>query len=160
MGLMEHAQELTSRAAASDALADFLCGYPPYALPDREGFLTTDRSGALCCGIYVHYQNDRSVKSLFEKALLHLMQGTAYELMSAFEYVRLCKASEWRGSAPFTLSPECSAALKQILDSRKAELEQYKDLPEFGGALPGGAWDYIRNVEELLERDHGRSLWE
>lgn len=160
MDLKEYTYELASRAVANNAFVAFLCGYPPYTLPDREGFLTTDRSGVLSCGIYALYKSDSSIKALFEKALLHLMQGSAYELMSAFEYVWRCKVSEWRGSAPFSLSPECSAALKQSLDSRKAELKQYRDLPEFGGGLPGGAWDYVRNAEDLIERDHGRSLWD
>lgn len=160
MGLTEHTQKLTSQAVLNNALADLLCGYPPYAIPDREGLYTTDRSGVLYCGICNYYHSDRSVKVLFEKALLHLMQGSAFELMSAFEYVRLCKASEWRGSAPFTLSSECAASLKQIVNSRRAELEQYKELPEFGSVLPSGAWDYIRNMEALLVRQYGRSLWD
>ena len=159
MKLTEYTSQLILKAMADNAFRNLLCGLPPYAIPDREGCLTTDRIAVLT-GIYSCYESDSSVKAIFEQTLLQLLQGSTFDVMTAFDYIWRCKMCEIRGTAPFALATECIAALRQTLDRRRNELVQYKDRPEFGSTLPGGALEYTQNIAALLTADSGRSLWD
>ena len=158
--MSEYVCQKITVALKNDAFCDFLCGYHPYAIPDREGISQTDRGVLLYCGIYHYFESDNTIKTVFENTLCKLMRGSTYELLTAFEYIWRCKISEQRNTAPFSIDPQCVAVLKQAIAGHRAELERCKEQPEFGATLPGGSWDYIQNIVALYKAEYGRSMWD
>ena len=158
--MSEYVRKQIVTALKNDAFSDLLCGYPPYVIPDRDGFSHTDRGSLLYSGIYLYFESDNAIKTVFENTLHTLMRGSTYELLTAFEYIWRCKISEQRNTAPFSITPKCVAALQQALAGHRSELELYKELPEFGAALPGGSWDYVQNIAAHYKAEFGKSMWD
>ena len=81
MSMIEYANQKMSLAIQTDSFCDFLCGYNSFAIPDRDGFCFTDRSGILYSCVFRTYEKDESISEIFSKSLLTLLEGNMFEFM-------------------------------------------------------------------------------
>lgn len=142
-------------AIENNELKLFLEGKGKYNIQDQEG-LSNDYSAALVEGIYALYDEQESIKSIYETTLIDMMNSVVKELLYAYNYINLQIKMEKRGIAPFTLPVELYKDLKQKISEKKEELANFRDIPEFGSSLQNGAYEFIENMENITEEYYGR----
>ncbi len=140
--------------ASNKDLNGLLIGEEGFFFENRGIPGTHDYGVVLYSGIYPYYESDHEIKNLFEEALLHLLQGTDYNLLVAFEYAWRQRSCELRGSAPFAIDNACVEALKDEIKKREESLKLYKEYYYWGGSLKEGAFEYIRNILKSINEEY------
>ena len=140
-------------------LKEFLIGDGDYNIPSREGFFT-DFSSALYMGIYECYKKNpnSNINILFEKEIINMLKGNPFEVMCAFDYCWRQISSEEKGTAPFSLSENCIKNIRESILAKRDLLMKYKEYSQFGSNLEKGAFQYVENIDRMLDNEFGRKI--
>lgn len=140
-------------------LRQFLMGKGIYRIPSREGGFS-DLSTALYSGIYEYYNlyPEKRINILFENEIINMLNGNNFEIMCAFDYCWRQIVCEERKTAPFNLSEQCIINIKRIIMEKQEVLKTYKEYSEFGGHLENGAYQYVQNIDKMVENEYGRKI--
>lgn len=146
-------------ALNNNELREYLKGSGMYRIVSREGSFS-DLSAALYSGIYEYYKlyPEKGINILFEKEIIHMLDGNSFEIMCAFEYCWRQIICEERKTAPFKLSNQCILNIKKSMIENKDILSAYKEYAEFGGHLESGAYQYVQNIDKMIESEYGRKI--
>lgn len=148
--------DILNRALEDNKFEDFLLGKGTYMVPSREGYVT-DRSAVMHSGVYKKYLEDPAIKEKFENAIIAFLNGSEYELLTAFDYIRIQMTSEANKVAPFEINRQLYEATRRTIIANADKLKQYRH-NDFGGRLQDGAYQYINNVNNALEENFGTHL--
>lgn len=143
----------------NNEIKDFLEGNGKYNFPNYGGG-STDYDCVLYDGIYglCEIYDTNMVREKFQNELLQMMEGSVKDLVYSYQYSSMQLFSEENKVAPFDLSEEFYQSLKEKILYRKEELSQFRELREFGGNLPNGSYDYINNLNNIMDSNGNKHI--
>ena len=149
-------KDVCGEAISKGELCQFLRGDGEYNIVDHEG-LSHDYSKALVEGVYSLYQEFNNTKIFYENTLKDMIDGQNLEnLLYAYNYLSLQIKMEKNGFAPFELSADLYKDLSQKIKANGEALKNFKKIPEFGSGLPNGSYEFIQNMENIMEDSYGK----
>lgn len=142
-------------AISKNELCYFLTGEKNYKLINREIPLQTDYSRVLVNGIYKAFKEDSIVEKEYNKALFNMINSNKMDnIVICFNYIRLQYQMEKTGFASFSVDKNIVKLLNEFIKGNKEPLSDYKSINEFGSYLENGAYQFICNMEKIMERDY------
>ena len=108
------------------------------------GVEPTDISAILSKGIYVKYQEDDSIKNIFEQLLMELLDGTALDVYVVVLYIMSQLFKEGHRLSPFKID------FDNILIKTKGKLYLLKNELKDECEFPNG--DVVSNLWVMIER--------
>ena len=131
----------------------FLRGEPPYGIEPSQYVPCeepTDVGRVLSDVVYECYKDRLSIKDIFEKALLEMLDGTATDVYLVTLYVYNIIFDEKHNLSPFTLDlGKIVAKLRNSIKEKGPELS--KDIIFSNELIKKGAWNDIERWNKILQ---------
>ena len=130
----------------------FLRGEGPYEIEPSQYVPCeepTDIGRVLSDVVYECYKDKSSIKDIFEKALLTMLDGTASDVYLVALYIYNIIFDEKHNLSPFSLNLEkIIVKLRNSLSEKRQELS--KDIKFSDELIKKGAWDDIERWNKIL----------
>lgn len=122
----EEFKKVTQNVIKKNQLIDLMIGKGHYYITQSEFdpvYKATEYTLVLNYGIYSLYDEDKSVKTMFEDALVQMADTDAFLFYVAIAYVVDALYIEMRNQAPFCISREVIERIGKRFEQHKIELE-------------------------------------
>lgn len=138
----------------------FLCGEYPYEVEKSQfspSVEPTDIGAILSKGIYVKYQEDDSIKNIFEQSLMGLLDGTALDVYVVVLYIMSQLFKENHRTSPFEFDfDNILIKTKEKLYLLKNELKGECEFPN--GDVVSDLWSNIERFNKVCQSKYNVSL--
>ena len=152
--------EKMTEARMNGELKMFLCGEGKYQIESSQytpGVEPTDVGKVLSRAIYKLYNNDPQIKEEYEKVLLSMIMGSAFDVYMVILYVMSQMFKEKNELSPFRLDMHIIfPKLQKVIVEKKEELKKGIVYPN--GFFNKFAWMDIERFDRVCKEEYGLQL--